>query len=144
MADLNVRVGQKVETQDGKQGTVRYIGPLHVASGEWLGLELPDDSGKNDGTVKGERYFNCAPGHGIFVRKESAVKILSQPVPSAKANGTPTPNGPAKKARPSSVVSADVARKRQSLMSGGYGATPAARSSLRVIRKHLLVVSNSV
>ena len=48
MADLNVRVGQKVETQDGKQGTVRYIGPLHVASGEWLGLELPDDTGKNE------------------------------------------------------------------------------------------------
>ncbi|OQV02696.1 CAP-Gly domain-containing protein [Cladophialophora immunda] len=77
MADLNVKVGQRVETQDGKQGTVRYIGHIHVASGEWLGLELADDTGKNDGSVKGERYFNCAPGHGIFVRKESAKETES-------------------------------------------------------------------
>src|ERR1700761_1857177 len=139
MADLNVRVGQQVETQDGKQGTIRYIGSLHVASGEWLGLELPDETGKNDGSVKGERYFNCAPGYGIFVRKESAYKILSQPTPAAKVNGTSGPNGSAAKARPSSVVSADVARKRQSLMSGGSATTPGSRLSHRVFRFDLIV-----
>ncbi|KIW96245.1 uncharacterized protein Z519_03313 [Cladophialophora bantiana CBS 173.52] len=128
MADLNVKIGQRVETQDGKQGTVRYIGHLHVASGEWLGLELADDTGKNDGSVKGERYFNCAPGHGIFVRKESAVKILSQAGPSAKLNGTSTSNGPAGKPRPSSIVAPDVARKRQSLMSAGSATTTGSRS----------------
>ncbi len=133
MADLSVRVGQKVETQDGKQGTVRYIGPLHVAAGEWLGLELPDDSGKNDGSVKGEQYFNCPPSHGIFVRKESAVRILSQQAPPAKPSGTPTPNGNPAKARPSSTISADVARKRQSLMSSGSGTTIGGRPSMRVI-----------
>jgi dynactin 1 len=132
MAELNVKIGHKVETQDGKQGTVRYIGPIHVAAGEWLGLELPDDSGKNDGSVKGERYFNCAPSHGIFVRKESAVKILAQAATSAKPNGAPTSNGTTAKPRPSSVVSADVARKRQSLMSGGSGSTGGSRLSVRV------------
>ncbi|KIY00373.1 uncharacterized protein Z520_04058 [Fonsecaea multimorphosa CBS 102226] len=128
MADLTVKVGQRVETQDGKQGTVRYIGPIHVASGEWLGLELADDTGKNDGSVKGERYFNCAPGHGIFVRKESAVRILSQPASSAKPNGTSTSNGSTAKSRPSSIVAADVARKRQSLMSAGSSTTTGSRS----------------
>lgn len=132
MADLNVKIGQRIETQDGKQGTVRYIGPLHVASGEWLGLELADDTGKNDGSVKGERYFNCAPGHGIFVRKESAVRILNPPGPTAKANGAPTSNGISTKPRPSSIVSADVARKRQSLMSAGSATTAGTRLSLRV------------
>src|ERR1700761_8318144 len=127
MADINVKVGQKIETQDGKQGTVRYIGPLHVASGEWLGLELPDDTGKNDGSVKGERYFNCAPGHGIFVRKESACKVLSQPAAAVKVNGASGPNGSAAKPRPSSMVSVDVARKRQSLMSGGSATTTGSR-----------------
>ncbi|ETI27788.1 hypothetical protein G647_00237 [Cladophialophora carrionii CBS 160.54] len=132
MADLIVKIGQKVETQDGKQGTIRYIGPLHVASGEWLGLELPDDSGKNDGSVKGERYFNCAPSHGIFVRRESAVKILSQPAPTAKPNGVSGSNGGSTaKPRPASIISADVARKRQSLMSGGTGTATGSRLSMR-------------
>ena len=29
--------------------------------------------GKNDGTVKGVRYFKCKPRHGIFVRHEKLI-----------------------------------------------------------------------
>ena len=139
MTDLNVRVGQKVETQDGKLGTVRYVGTLHVAPGEWLGLELPDDSGKNDGSVRGERYFDCAPSHGIFVRKESTVKILGQPgSTTAKVNGVIGQNSPAAKPRPSSMGNADVVRKRQSLMGGSSGTTNGSRFSLRVFEIDLV------
>lgn len=35
-------------------------------------------TGKNDGTVKGERYFECKPAHGVFVRP-SQVNVLEQP-----------------------------------------------------------------
>lgn len=133
MAQLNPKVGQTVQTLDGRQGIIRYAGPLHVA-GDWFGLELPDNSGKNDGSVKGERYFQCAPGYGIFVRKESVVKIVKQDTPTQRPNGaTSTPNGTASRPRPSGVMPADVARKRQSLMSAGSGSTTGSRLSIRVI-----------
>lgn len=135
MADSNLKSGQTVQTQDGRQGIIRYIGSLHIAAGNWCGLELSDNSGKNDGSVKGERYFQCQPGHGIFVRKESVVKVLKQPaaVVTSKANGTSTAsNGTATRPRPSSGMAAEVARKRQSLMSAGSGSTPGSRLSIRV------------
>ena len=133
MADLNPKVGQTVQTQDGRQGIVRYSGPLKVAQGDWFGLELADDSGKNDGAVKGERYFQCAPQHGIFVRKESVVKIVKQAATTPRPNGaTSTTNGPATRPRASGVMPPDVARKRQSLMSAGSGSAPGSRLSIRV------------
>lgn len=132
MPDLLLRIGQTIETQDKRVGTIRYIGPLHIAAGEWLGLELSDNSGKNDGSVKGERYFECTPGHGIFVRKESAVKIVKQPQPQpAKPNGSAV-NPSLSKSRPSSVIATDAAKKRQSLMSGSSGTTAGSRLSLKV------------
>ncbi|KAI9871391.1 MAG: hypothetical protein M1823_008461, partial [Watsoniomyces obsoletus] len=133
MATVSPKVGQTVETQDGRQGVVRYAGPLHIAAGDWLGLELSDDSGKNDGSVKGERYFQCPPRYGIFVRKESIVKIAKQAAPAQRPNGaTLTANGSATKPRPSGVMPADIARKRQSLMGGGTGSTAGSRVSVRV------------
>ncbi|RMZ86965.1 hypothetical protein DV736_g5806, partial [Chaetothyriales sp. CBS 134916] len=115
---LSLRPGQIVQTQDGRQGVVRYIGSLHIASGDWVGLELPDNSGKNDGSVKGERYFTCPPAYGIFVRKESVVPIV-RPA-----------NGGLAKPRLSTVNAAD-ARKRQSLMSAAArsGGSTASRLS---------------
>lgn len=133
MAGIEVKIGHVVQTQDGREGVVRYIGPLHIAAGEWLGLELSEETGKNDGSVKGQRYFQCPLGYGIFVRKESAVPLArSAPAMSSRLNGSSMSNGSAAKARPSSGVSADVARKRQSLMSVGSGTTTGSRLSLRV------------
>ena len=36
----------------------------HLA-GAWVGLELDDAQGKNDGVVRGYRYFCCPPNHGF-------------------------------------------------------------------------------
>lgn len=137
MADLGVRIGCTIQTQDGREGVVRYIGPLHIAAGDWLGLELPDNTGKNDGSVKGQRYFQCAPGFGIFVRRESAVKVVKQPGQGQSANGTG--NGAVTKPRPSTGVTPDVARKRQSLMSAGSGTVGGSRLSMRVYPRRLEV-----
>lgn len=46
----------------------RWVGPTHFSDGIWIGVELDTPDGRNDGEVQGTRYFNCTPGHGVFVR----------------------------------------------------------------------------
>lgn len=131
MGDLPLELGQTVLSKDGRQGVIRYIGNAAFATGAWLGLELPDDKGKNDGSVNGERYFECRPGFGIFVRPESIVEILEHPV--ANPNGkltSKTVNRATTKLRPSSGPGGDTARKRQSL--AATSSTPGSQLSLRV------------
>jgi tubulin-folding cofactor B len=58
-----------------KRGTVRYIGKIpEVAPGWWVGVELDEPLGKNDGSLKGVRYFQCQANYGAFARP-SAVEI---------------------------------------------------------------------
>ena len=51
----------------GLRACVRYVGETQFAEGVWLGLELPEGQGKNNGSMKGVAYFECAPGAGVFV-----------------------------------------------------------------------------
>ena len=41
--------------------TVRFVGKTAFAEGVWVGVELADAVGRNDGSVRGVRYFSCAP-----------------------------------------------------------------------------------
>ncbi|SCZ96494.1 BZ3500_MvSof-1268-A1-R1_Chr8-2g10233 [Microbotryum saponariae] len=56
-------------------GTLRFVGPTNFAAGKWCGIELDDATGKNDGSVNGQRYFTCRMGKGVFVR-HSQVRLL--------------------------------------------------------------------
>lgn len=68
MADV-LQLGNKVNCRlNGLDGTIRFLGATHFAPGAWVGLELDDAQGKNDGVVRGYRYFCCPPNHGLFVR----------------------------------------------------------------------------
>jgi dynactin 1 len=141
MGDLPLELGQTVLSKDGRQGVIRYIGNAAFAAGAWLGLELPDDKGKNDGSVNGDRYFECQPGFGIFVRPESIIEILEHP--PVTTNGKPISkavNRATIKPRPSSGIGGDTARKRQSL--AGTGSNPVSRLSLRVsfVANHFAVI----
>jgi hypothetical protein len=62
-------VGSKVIVLQGNQrGIVRFYGPTEFHKGKWVGVELYDASGKNDGSVAGVRYFDCPPNHGLFLK----------------------------------------------------------------------------
>ncbi|ORX62317.1 hypothetical protein DM01DRAFT_1342158 [Hesseltinella vesiculosa] len=54
---------------------VRYIGPVHWAEGEWIGVELERAVGKNDGSVNGRRYFYTGANRGIFLTKDELMVV---------------------------------------------------------------------
>jgi len=61
------QVGDHVDV-NGQLAIVRYIGPADFAEGEWVGVELDIPDGKNNGTVQGVKYFECADKYGKFYR----------------------------------------------------------------------------
>jgi dynactin 1 len=110
-----LQVGQIIELTDGRLATIRYIGQPHFAAGDWVGVELEDESGKNDGSVQGERYFDCGMGRGMFVRPTTVTIIEQAPPPKPAAV-------PAKKAaRPSSIVSSGIGRRMSAVPDVGAG-----------------------
>ena len=54
-APLAVRVGDRVLVSGNKVGIMRYVGTTDFAKGDWVGVELDEPLGKNDGTVQGKR-----------------------------------------------------------------------------------------
>lgn len=100
-------------------GTVRYVGTTDFASGVWVGLELLSAIGKNDGTVKGKRYFPCQPQHGIFVRMTACQRVKEENLDDSgdySAGNTP----PLRALGRSSVASRDVALSSITSKSGGF------------------------
>jgi len=80
---VNILVGSRceVESQGGfdKRGTVRFVGQTQFSTGIWVGVEYDEPFGKNDGSVKGDRYFSCRQNYGVFVRPEK-LKVGDYPV----------------------------------------------------------------
>ncbi|XP_065841271.1 dynactin subunit 1-like isoform X2 [Oscarella lobularis] len=73
-------LGQEVMHRS-KPATVQFIGWTAFGDGIWIGLEMEDSVwGKNDGSVKGRRYFSCRPGHGLFVRPRTVVSRETMPL----------------------------------------------------------------
>ncbi|EFN54851.1 hypothetical protein CHLNCDRAFT_17401, partial [Chlorella variabilis] len=64
-----IQVGSRCEVDGGKRGTVHYVGHVEgLPLGHWVGVQYDEPVGKNDGSIKGRRYFECSPGYGGFVR----------------------------------------------------------------------------
>ncbi|CAG2176208.1 unnamed protein product, partial [Oppiella nova] len=65
-----------VDTKDRgfQPGRVRYFGTTSFATGVWVGVELKEPYGKNDGTVAGKRYFTCPNRYGLFAPIDKVIK----------------------------------------------------------------------
>ncbi|KAI8832696.1 dynein associated protein-domain-containing protein [Chytridium lagenaria] len=78
---MNIEVGSRVElttpSSVSQVGIVRFVGETSFATGKWVGVELDSPTGKNDGSVQGQRYFDCKPLYGVFVRSSQVKKVLS-------------------------------------------------------------------
>ena len=73
-----IPVDAVVEVQSVGRGIVRYSGQTDFKVGKWIGVELDEPKGKNNGSVQGVEYFQCTMLHGIFVRSNQ-VKLVEIP-----------------------------------------------------------------
>lgn len=68
-----------------KRGVVMYVGQVEEipnGAGKWIGIELDEPVGKNDGSLNGKRYWPQKTGalkYGVFVRPER-VEVGNWPV----------------------------------------------------------------
>ena len=129
--------GQVVELGNGRTGTVQFAGQTSFADGDWVGVILEEPSGKNDGSVKGMRYFDCEPNHGMFLRPTGIARVLEEPTPMPPPSRAAPHGKPSSvKQRPSSIMANGVKRpsqdltatKRQSI--NAASPSPAPRTSL--------------
>ena len=62
------------------RGVLAYgPGPFHLKPDEndWCGVVLDEPYGKNNGTVQGKQYFECADNYGVMVRS-TALRSLPE------------------------------------------------------------------
>ncbi|XP_068440519.1 CAP-Gly domain-containing linker protein 3 isoform X2 [Clinocottus analis] len=90
LTSLGLKLGERVILDDMKSGTLRFCGTTEFASGQWVGVELDEPEGKNDGSVGGVRYFICPPKLGIF----APVSKISKAMDLASSSVTTTPRTP--------------------------------------------------
>lgn len=84
-----LNIGDHVLVGGVKEGILRFLGPTEFAKGVWVGVELPEPMGKNDGAISGKRYFQCEPKHGLFAPLPKVEKLAtagSEGVPSLPAS----------------------------------------------------------
>ncbi|KAI0900835.1 CAP Gly-rich domain-containing protein [Annulohypoxylon nitens] len=81
-----IEVGKRCRLggDDSRRGEVKYVGDVKEipgAIGAWVGVQLDEPVGKNDGSIGGTRYWGTesALKHGVFVRPER-VEIGEYPV----------------------------------------------------------------
>ena len=78
---IKYKVGQEVivstkEIPD-KKGTVRFVGKIEGKPDEYVGVELDESFGKNNGDYEGKNYFKIVKSadkgqlYGVFVKPNS-------------------------------------------------------------------------
>ncbi|KAK7882151.1 hypothetical protein WMY93_028325 [Mugilogobius chulae] len=77
LSSLGLKLGDRVLLDNQKVGTLRFCGPTEFASGLWVGVELDEPEGKNDGSVGGVRYFICPP-NWVFLHRTPHMDLASR------------------------------------------------------------------
>lgn len=71
-------------------GVVAFFGETQFSDGLWVGIILDETNGKNNGSVKDVKYFECEENYGTFVRPNTVhLEKTGRPTLSS---GLPRPN----------------------------------------------------
>lgn len=112
---------------------MRFVGLTSFAEGQWVGVELDDARGKNDGSVKGSRYFSCKEKHGIFCKASFLLPEETKAIRKSKRGAASQEvNEDGNKTSPAPVVE-EPKEKPQEMPpkqgAGHAGKTPLARQA---------------
>ncbi|KAI9261588.1 hypothetical protein BDA99DRAFT_511836 [Phascolomyces articulosus] len=69
------------------RGTIKYIGQVQFAKGTYVGVELDERLGNNDGAYNDVRYFHTDQQRGAFCKLDD-FKILSMPTTSSTSSSS--------------------------------------------------------
>ncbi|XP_052074552.1 CAP-Gly domain-containing linker protein 1-like isoform X7 [Mytilus californianus] len=134
------KIGDRVWVGGSKPGVIAFLGETQFAAGEWAGVALDKQEGKNDGSVKGIRYFQCESDRGVFARISKLSRTPGLLPMTSKMDDTLSetplkPNGPARRpTTPSVTPSRGVFGSNTSLSraSPAPGTRPGSRPALKV------------
>ena len=65
--EIGARCEINTNSEFPKRGEVAYVGEIEGKKGIFIGVRLDEPYGKNDGSYKGQRYFESLPKYGVFV-----------------------------------------------------------------------------
>lgn len=74
---MPIQINDRIILKSNLRGVVRYIGPVEGRSEEWVGIELEEPKGSNNGKIGGTRYFYCPENHGLFVKYEKLTRKMT-------------------------------------------------------------------
>ncbi|KAJ3127912.1 Dynactin subunit 1 [Nowakowskiella sp. JEL0407] len=119
-----LEIGDRVIIKTSKKtGHLAYLGNTSFAEGKWAGIILEEiGTGKNNGTVKGVKYFEAPENAGIFVLASLVEKTINREIYTK-------PTSPMKLTLTNaSTTSIPQRRSIASSIKGGGGNTVASRS----------------
>ena len=118
MADLacKIKEGDRVLVDPGnRKAEVRFVGKIpEIGKGYWVGVQYDDPVGRNDGSVKGRRCFECTHDFGGFLRPNHIRTDVNPPVKKMRAvdadnrDDKPAESTKARKQRKSKAAQASI------------------------------------
>ncbi|TKY89957.1 hypothetical protein EX895_001255 [Sporisorium graminicola] len=127
-----LRLHSRVKVSNLGHGEVLFVGQTSFAQGVWVGIELDNQNGKNNGSVQGKRYFECQDGYGVFVRS-SQIHVLSpeEEMHSVDDEPLPPPTPAARASRPPSTTTPSATAAARLSPRKGVTSTPARAAAPR-------------
>ncbi|KAI9445370.1 dynein associated protein-domain-containing protein [Lactarius indigo] len=90
---MDFPIGATVDINLGR-GVVRFCGTTSFSTGKWVGIELFEPVGKNDGSVQGVPYFSCPMNYGVFVKASQVRLAQVQDLPPTASSGSQSGSQP--------------------------------------------------